>query len=238
MRNRRLSLLPPIYLLILCIFLFAGFFGNRIITAISESSTMLNRQCVIIDAGHGGVDGGTTSCSGFLESNINLEIALKLNDLMHLLGIDTLMIRQSDISVYTEGESIAAKKVSDLKQRVRLVNSTQRGLLISIHQNYFSDNRYKGAQVFYAPTAGSREFASNVQSAFIQSINKYSNRKIKKADGIYLMQQINCTGILVECGFLSNPEEDWLLRDNTYQNKICCVLASSTSQYLHNRNIS
>ncbi|MBR7123164.1 MAG: N-acetylmuramoyl-L-alanine amidase [Oscillospiraceae bacterium] len=238
MRNRRLSFLVPIYLLILCILLLTGIFGSRAITAISENSKIDNRQCVIIDAGHGGVDGGATSCSGFLESNINLEIAIKLNDLMHLLGIDTLMIRQSDISIYTEGESIAAKKVSDLKQRVKLVNNTQRGLLISIHQNYFSDSRYKGAQVFYAPTDGSKEFAIAVQNDFKKSLNPESNRQAKKADGIYLMQHINCTGILVECGFISNPQEDWLLRNNAYQNKICCVLASAASQYLHNRLIS
>ena len=83
MRNRRLSFLVPIYLLILCILLLTGIFGSRAITAISENSKIDNRQCVIIDAGHGGVDGGATSCSGFLESNINLEIAIKLNDLMH-----------------------------------------------------------------------------------------------------------------------------------------------------------
>ena len=134
-------------------------------------------HCVIIDAGHGGVDGGATSCTGVLESNINLQIALKLNDLLNFLGIHSKMIRTSDVSVYTEGNSIAAKKVSDLKQRVNIINNTENAILVSIHQNYFSESRYWGAQVFYSNAPLSKEFAEKMQKSFIQNLNVGSRRQ-------------------------------------------------------------
>ncbi len=232
MKKIRYFSLLPLYAVILVGFLAIGLIGNDAVSIISTSAPIRNRKTVIIDAGHGGVDGGATSCTGVLESQINLEIALKLDDLMHLLGIDTLMIRTTDCSVYTKGETIAQKKVSDLKERVRVVNSVQDGLLISIHQNHFPSEKYSGAQVFYAPTEGSKNLAGNLQRAFIQTINPDSHRAIKKADSVYLMQHINCTGILIECGFISNRNEEYLLRDAVYQRKICSVIASMVSNHL------
>lgn len=208
------------------------------VTTITENTDQQTSHNIIIDAGHGGVDGGATSCSGVLESNINLQIALKLNDLLHLMGIRTTMIRTTDISIYTEGQTIAAKKVSDLKQRVNIVNKTDAATLVSIHQNYFSDSRYSGAQVFYADTAGSIQLAKDMQSKLVQTINKHSNRKVKPAKNIYLMQNINCPGVLIECGFLSNPAEDAKLNNPKYQNKIACVIASVLNNYLSKRNIT
>lgn len=228
---RYLSLLP-VYLLILAIFLGLAVGGSRAVTVLSENAPVLNRKTVVIDAGHGGPDGGATSCTGILESQFNLEIALRLRDLMEILGIQTVMIRETDCSVYTQGTTIAQKKVSDLKERVRIVNSTENATLVSIHQNLFTDAKYSGAQVFYAKTEGSQELAKNLQKAFIQSINPDSHRQAKKADGIYLMQNINCTGILIECGFLSNPKEEYLLRSDSYQKKLCSVIATTLSDHL------
>ena len=187
---------------------------------------------IIIDAGHGGVDGGATSCTGIYESQINLEIALRLDDLMHLFGYDTKMIRTTDISVYTEGETIAAKKVSDLKHRVSLVNETNNGILVSIHQNQFSDSRYSGAQVFYSKNGQSRLLAEQLQSAFIADLNVGSSRMAKPANGIYLMEKITKPGVLIECGFLSNFKEEAALRDQKYQKKLCSVIAATLSSYL------
>lgn len=224
--------LLPVYLLVLVGFLLLAIGGSRVATVMSENAPVAYKRTVVIDAGHGGVDGGATSCTGVLESNFNLEIALKLNDLMHFLGMNTIMIRETDCSVYTEGESIAQKKVSDLRERVRIVNSTDNALLISIHQNQFSDGRYKGAQVFYAPTKNSKELAQVLQTGFIRTINPDSHRQIKKADKIYLMQHVNCPAILVECGFISNSQEEYLLRNADYQRKLCSVIACSVSTYL------
>lgn len=226
--------LSALYCLTIGGLLLAVIWGSRAITVISENMPVERQHCIIIDAGHGGEDGGATSCTGKLESSFNLEISLRLNDLLHLLGYDTAMIRTSDVSIYTKGETIAQKKVSDLKERVRIANETENALLLSIHQNTYPESRYSGAQVFYANTAGSQQLAKELQSSFTTTVNQGSNRKSKKADGIYLMEHISCTGILVECGFLSNPEEEARLRSMEYQKKICCVIASSVSTYLSN----
>lgn len=226
---------PVIYILfytfILSIVIAAAYGGSEIVTVIHEQKIHSDRITIVIDAGHGGEDGGAISCSGVSESGVNLEIALRLNELMHLLGYKTVLIRDSDRSIYTAGQTIAQKKVSDLKERVRIVNSIDNALLISIHQNHFYDSKYSGAQVFFAPTTGSKRLAELTQSLFVNSINPGSNRKIKQASNIYLMQHISCDGILVECGFLSNAREEFLLRTEKYQKKICCVITSAVSIY-------
>ena len=230
-RNNYIAFLP-FYLLavILCIGLAHG--GSQAVTTLGESAPVAREHTIIIDAGHGGIDGGATSCTGILESTINLQIALRLDDLMHFLGYQTYMIRTTDTSIYTQGNTIAAQKVSDLKERVRIVNETEDAILISIHQNTFSDSRYGGAQVFYPKTDGSKELASAMQGAMITIANPDSKKKKKKADGVYLMEHIEQTGILIECGFLSNPEEEALLRSADYQKKLCGIIAATVGSFL------
>lgn len=230
-RNNYIAFLP-FYLLavILCIGLAHG--GSQAVTTLGESAPVAREHTIIIDAGHGGIDGGATSCTGILESTINLQIALRLDDLMHFLGYQTYMIRTTDTSIYTQGNTIAAQKVSDLKERVRIVNETEDAILISIHQNTFSDSRYGGAQVFYPKTDGSKELASAMQGALIAIANPDSKRVCKKADGVYLMEHIEQTGILIECGFLSNPEEEALLRRDDYQKKLCGIIAATVGSFL------
>ena len=220
------------YILIISIFICTAWLLSETTSVVAEMIPLEREQTIVIDAGHGGEDGGATSCTGVLESVVNLDIALKLNDLMHLLGYDTVMVRTTDRSVYTEGSSIAQKKVSDLKQRVKLVNETENALLVSIHQNTFSDSRYSGAQVFYSSDEDSQKLASALQDAFCKTLNPGSNRKSKPSDGVYLMQHIDCTGILVECGFLSNQSEEAKLRDDDYQKKLCCVIAATVGNFL------
>ena len=222
------------YFLTIAGVLLAAQWGSRAVTVIAESRPIGREHCIVIDPGHGGEDGGATSCTGLVESTYNLDISLRLNDLLHLLGHDTKMTRTTDTSIYTKGETIAQKKASDLKERVRIVNETEHALLISIHQNKFSDSRYSGAQVFYAGTEGSEALAKQLQSAFVSSLNPGSSRKSKKSDGIYLMEHIDCTGVLIECGFLSNAAEEARLRNAEYQKKLCCVIAATVSEYLSN----
>ena len=143
------------YCAVVSLFLFGTLLGNKTVETISEMMPMERLHRIVIDAGHGGVDGGAVSCSGKNESSFNLQIALRLNDLMHLMGYDTVMIRSTDTSVYTSGQTIAQKKVSDLKQRVTIVNRTQNAVLVSIHQNTFPEIQYSGAQLFYSKSSGS-----------------------------------------------------------------------------------
>ena len=220
-----------IYLSLFTLSLLLPIGGSRSIATLSDEAVI--HPCVIIDAGHGGVDGGAVSCTGIYESQINLQIACRLEDIFRLMGIQTVMIRETDKSVYTEGETIAAKKVSDIKERVRIANTTPKATYLSIHQNYFSDPKYHGAQVFYNAQDGSRELAEQLQTAIRTHLDPGNKRQIKKTSGVYLMEHINCTGVLVECGFLSNPTEEASLRDEAYQKKLSCVIAAAISQYLN-----
>lgn len=232
MNLKNLLSMSVFYILIVCVFISAALLGSEVTSTLAERTPLEREQIIVIDAGHGGEDGGATSVSGRLESAYNLEIALGLRDLLHLLGFETKMVRTQDEAVYTEGHTIAEKKVSDLKNRVKMVNEEENAILVSIHQNMFSDGQYHGAQVFYGPKGESRTLAESLQTAFCQTINPGSNRKIKKAEGIYLMQHIDCTGVLIECGFLSNPEEDAKLRTKAYQQKLNCVIGGTLSQFL------
>jgi len=224
----------PFYLLTVILFVVIAQGGSNAVTAVKQNTPVYRDYRFVVDAGRGGVDGGATSCTGVLESKINLQIALKLNDLMQFLGYETVMVRTTDTSIHTKGDSIAAQKVSDLKERVRIVNETENAVLISIHQNTFSDSRYGGAQVFYGVKGNSQPLASKIQTAFTETVNPGSNRKCKTSKGIYLMEHIETMGVLIECGFLSNPQEEAKLRNSDYQNKLCCVIACTVTSYLSN----
>ena len=230
MGNGKKSIVVMVYLLVVSAFLAISYGASLATTTVAQLIPLEREKTLVIDAGHGGVDGGATSCTGILESRFNLEICLKLEDLFHLLGYKTKMIRKTDISVYTSGDTIAAKKVSDLRQRVKMVMETEDPVLISIHQNTFSDGRYSGAQVFY--NLQGEDLARCLQSSLVKSLNPDSKRISKPADGVYLMQHIDCPAVLVECGFLSNPEEEAKLRDETYQKKLCCVIGCTTAEFL------
>jgi len=208
------------YISIIMVALFAAHGISRSITVISEMEPVKWKHCVIVDPGHGGEDGGAISLTGSLESSYNLQISQRLNDLFHLLGYNSKMTRTKDISIYRKGETLAQKKISDLKERVRIVNNTENGLLLSIHQNHFPDKRYRGAQIFYADTAGSKELATLMQTGFLSALNPESNRKCKKSEGVYIMEHITKPGILIECGFISNSEEEQLLKTQEYQKKL------------------
>lgn len=232
-KNTLFKKLVPLYAAVIAACIGLTRWGSRVVTTMVETAPLNDRTCIIVDAGHGGIDGGATSCSGVLESQINLQIALRVDALLRLLGHDTRMIRTTDTSIYTEGDTIAAQKVSDLKNRVKIVNETENSILLSIHQNTFSDGRYHGAQVFYPNDIYSRGLAEAMQGAFAKS-QPGSGRKCRQAKGIYLMEKIQRPGILVECGFLSNPEEDRRLNTSSYQLQIACVIAGTMASHIEN----
>ena len=207
--------------------------GSRAVSVFSETTGIDREHCVVIDPGHGGVDGGAVSCTGVKESQLNLQICIRLNDLLQFLGYRTKMIRSEDVSVHTKGDTIAQMKMSDLRERVRICNETEGAVLLSIHQNTFTDGRYSGAQVFYGPTEESKSMAQLLQKEMIRTLNPGSKREIKKSTGVYLMENIRCPGILVECGFLSNYQEEAKLRSAEYQKELSCVIAACTARFLN-----
>ena len=187
----------------------------------------------VIDAGHGGEDGGAVAADGSKESDMNLAIARRLDALLVLLGEETRMTRTEDISIHDGSAStLREKKRSDLENRVELVNSTQGAILVSIHQNSLpSSKRTQGAQVFFRKEEGSAALANAVQHALNETVN-LENEKVEKAidPSIYLMKNVTAPAILIECGFLSNESETALLKSGEYQQKLAVVIASGLLQ--------
>ena len=188
----------------------------------------------VLDAGHGGADGGTSSASGVLESDINLAITLRMRDLFTLLGQPTVLTRADENSLADDpSASIRQQKVSDTKNRVALVNSIENARLISIHQNALAGHpSVHGAQVFYNAVGDSSTLAETMQQDLNQTVN-VGNEKGKKpiSKDIYLMSHVTCPAVLVECGFLSNTAESEILQTPSYQTllamTICCAALKS-----------
>ena len=220
------------YLFIISLTLVGILSGNRAITVLREQIPVERYHTIVIDAGHGGEDGGATSSSGRLESQYNLEIALRLDDLMQLLGYRTRMTRRTDTAIYQKGETIAQKKVDDLKQRVRISNSNDGNVLLSIHQNFFPEAKYHGAQVFYAKTPGSEALAEDMQAVLRACVDSSNHRRAKPSQSVYLMDKISCTGVLVECGFLSNELEAERLTQKDYQQRLSGAICGALCAYL------
>lgn len=223
-------------LLFLCLCILGGvvWLGHdRMAPAAAVSSG--EKWVLILDAGHGGEDGGASSASGSKESDINLDIVLKTEALMAFLGIRTELTRTADRSMHSEGAStIREKKVSDLKNRVAFVESIPNSMLISVHQNYFTDPKYSGAQVFYSGGDISRQWGERAQEILQTLLNRNNTRVAKSMpDNIYLFEHITCPALLIECGFLSNGEEASMLLTDVYQRKISMALAGAYLYEIH-----
>ena len=189
----------------------------------------INLPSILLDAGHGGEDGGAVSVSGEKESQINLDIAKKLDWILSFCGEAPMMLRNEDVSLHdSTAQTIREKKVSDLKHRVELVNQQTSATLVSIHQNSYPEPKYKGTQVFYAPTGGSKQLAEEIQKAVLENLQHDNKRTVKQIpESVYLMNHISNTAVLIECGFLTNPEEEQLLKRTDYQCKLSLVLATA-----------
>jgi N-acetylmuramoyl-L-alanine amidase len=238
-RNMYRFLKKYVYLLSSCIILVLFIaISALILLPINESHSVFSdsaqegKLTFVIDPGHGGEDGGAVSVNGICESSINLEISLKMEQLFAFLGANTVMTRSTDTIDYpSDAISTREKKVADQKRRVALVNETENAVLISIHQNNFSDSKPFGAQVFFSATDGSEELAVSLQQLLIESIDQNNYRIATQIpDSIYLMNKISCPAVLVECGFLSNYSEAALLTEDAYQLKLATVLTSGCIQ--------
>ncbi len=215
-----------IFVVYLWVWCFKGY-SIRQVSALAEMPIT-----VIIDPGHGGIDGGASTADGVRESQINLEISLKVDALLVFCGFQTKLIRDSDISIHeSDAQTISAQKISDLKQRVQMVNDTNKGVLLSIHQNTFPETKYHGAQVFFSQTDTSQNWAEITQNALTTLVDSANTRQAKASTQVYLMDNIQCPGILVECGFLSNPEEAQLLQQADYQRKLALAMVDGLSQW-------
>lgn len=194
-----------------------------------------DRLTVVIDAGHGGEDGGAVAPDGTEEAEINLAVAQRLDMLLQFLGEDTLLLRDRDVSLHDpSAQTIREKKVSDIHNRVDAVNALENARLISIHQNFFPSSKYHGAQVFYGGNPLGQPWAERTRENLRRCLDPENRREAKPIDrSVYLMNHISCPALLVECGFLSNPEERHMLKDPDYQTALAVVIAGSYVQSTH-----
>lgn len=191
-------------------------------------------QVIVLDAGHGGEDGGAVSPDGVSESSLNLAIVYRLRDVFCFLGRETLLTRSTEAAIYSpEAQSLREKKRSDLENRVALVNAQSQPVLISIHQNSLPAHpSVHGAQVFCNAVEPAAALSQAVQAALNQSVNPGNEKAAKAIDSsIYLMKNVRCPAILVECGFLSNAADTQLLLTAQHQLKLALSIAAGFLEY-------
>lgn len=189
----------------------------------TTGSKITSRRTVVIDAGHGGKDGGTIGIDLAQEKEINLSIALMLRDYLMVSGIHTVMTREDDTELYPEGSDTSR---SDLYNRLDFVNAQQNGVLISIHQNHFSDEREWGTQVWYsANTPESKVLADRILSNVKLWLQPDNQRENKVSDSsYYILYKASVPSVMVECGFMSNAEENSKLQNQEYQNQFAFII--------------
>lgn len=205
---------------------------------ISTSATELTPKytTVVIDAGHGGEDGGASSAAGLVEKNVNLDIANMLCDMLKANGINVIMTRNEDKLLYDRNVNYQGrKKKLDLAARLAIADSAPDAIFVSIHMNSFTDPKYSGMQVWYSPNhKSSQSLAEIIQQRNQKMLQPDNTRKIKCASSnINLLYNANCPAVLVECGFLSNPDEAALFETKEYKQKVAFLLFCSIMDFLN-----
>lgn len=193
---------------------------------------------VIIDAGHGGEDVGATGVNGVYEKDLNLSLAFILGEMLTEKGFAVVYTRNEDKMLYKDSENIKGiRKISDLKNRCKIAKNYPNAIFVSIHMNTFADGRYSGLQVYYSTQNSESEVLANaIQTSVKKEMQPDNNRKIKAGKDIYVLENINNVAVLVECGFLSNPEEAKKLSEKEYQKMLSFSIICGIIEYMNIKN--
>ena len=189
---------------------------------IQASTEINNSKIVIVDAGHGGEDGGASGVNGVLEKDLNLQMALELGARFEEAGYAVVYTRTDDRLLYREEENVKGiRKISDLKNRCKIAEMYPDSVFVSVHMNSFGDSKYSGLQVYYSTkNEESETIARGIQERVKSDVQNENNRKVKKGDGIYILENISNPAVLVECGFLTNSDECKKLSEKEYQKQL------------------
>lgn len=232
----KLKKLLPAAAILLCIttFLLLMIKSTGRITLNTSAEAQEKKPVLIIDAGHGGEDGGAV-VGDVLEKDINLDISYDTADLLKLFGFDVSMTRSSDNALTNEGKDVKQRKYNDMKMRLDMYNSSADNVIISIHQNKFSSASSHGAQVFYSPNnENSLRLAESMRNSVVSMIQPDNERECKKAGKeIYLLKNTDNPAVIVECGFISNQNERKLLLEKSYQKKMALAVTTGFLDYYH-----
>ncbi len=221
--------------LIISIFYYS-FFSNNYLKTQTVSSTPVSNHTIILDAGHGNPDGGAVAEDGTIESDLNLDIVLKLQNLLESSNCNVILTRSDENGIYeTDSNTIREKKISDMKNRVEIANNSNAELFLSIHMNKLEQTQYSGWQTFFKNKDDtSKEIAKNIQTSLNYFLKKEKTREIKSISGIYLTNKVNIPLVIVECGFLSNAEENKLLQTEKYQDELAWSIYIGIMDYFKN----
>jgi len=229
-----------IYIILLCI-VFSTLLGVRGINNMSETNTIqtvalpVDSKVIVIDAGHGVPDEGAESKSGVSEGSINLKIALKVQNLLEQSGATVILTRSDENGIYDlDKETLREKKVSDIRNRVKIGNESSADIFVSIHLNKIPQEQYWGWQTFFKSGNESGEkLAKSIQNALNETIQKENKRESLKIDNVYIIKNVEIPTSIVECGFLSNAEEEELLQTDEYQNKLAWGIYIGIMNYFY-----
>lgn len=202
--------------------------------AVPTAAAPDNKPIIVLDAGHGGLDSGAVGKTGVLEKNVNLSIVLALRDMLEMSGFQVVLTRDEDISIYDNGvEGIRNQKLSDMDNRLEIVQSYPDSIFLCIHQNNFTDPQYFGGQMFYNNNnPNNRTLAQIMQNRFA-ALQKGNDREIKlSGDELYLLKSNKNPSLMIECGFLSNPEEESKLSTWEYQQQVAFTIYSGLLEFI------
>ena len=231
-KKRMLIILSSVFLLIFAFMLTTGREEDSS-SIISTVSLPVSGKTVVIDAGHGIPDEGAQSSNGTTEAKTNLKIALKLQNLLEQSGCTVILTRSDENAIYDlNSKTLKQKKISDIHNRVKIGNESSADIFVSIHLNKIPQKQYYGWQTFYKEGNNQGEkLAKMVQQSLNETIEKQNDRVAKKIDNVYIINHVEIPTTIVECGFLSNPEEEQLLLQDEYQNKLAWGIYNGILKY-------
>lgn len=232
-KTQGFQILSAVFILVVCLLFYTYVYRSS--NAVSAPA-LTKEAVVIIDAGHGGEDGGAVAADGTAEQFLNLQIAKYLEAQLQVFGVKTVMTRTTEDSIHSaEADTTRERKVSDIHNRMKMMEETPNAMFVSIHQNKFDSSTEWGTQVFYSPnTTSSAALAECIQQSVIKNLQPNNTRMIKKSgSSIYLLYYAKKTAVLVECGFLSNPAELAKIKDAAYQKQIAFSIALGILEYMN-----
>ncbi len=231
------------FLLLLCaasaLFLISvNVISNALFDSIPTAAITFDKPIIIIDPGHGGEDSGAVGVNGKEEKSLNLELALEIGNTLTDKGYTVVYTRREDNLLLHEGEDVyGLRKISDLKNRCKISHEYENSLFISIHMNSYGDAKYSGLQVYYSNgNDESRRLANMIQSTVHNTVQPDNTRQIKAGKDIYVLENCGTTGVLVECGFLTNPDECEKLSQKEYQKELSFSIVCGIIEYIEVKN--
>ena len=214
---------------------FAFIFSMDKQNAVPTVSLPISGKTIVVDAGHGKPDEGAESSTGTTEAETNLKIALKLQNLLEQSGSTVILTRSDENAIYDyDSKTLRQKKISDIHNRVKIGNESSADIFVSIHLNKIPQQQYDGWQTFYnAQSSDGKKLAESIQKNLNDAIQKENNRVAKTIDNIYIIKHVEIPTTIVECGFLSNPEEEKLLLQDEYQDKLAWGIYNGIIDYFY-----